>query len=412
MDAWESELVEAIARLSRERFAERAATHDREGSFPHENIAELKDLGVPGMALPKALGGLNIGAEAHMRVVEEIAYGDASTAVALNMHLLVADLLKNIPIFARGNQVLEDVARNGALLCAPGSIPISELDNRKSGYTIRDEGEQVVIDGRSGFASMSDGATYVFIGGRVPRGDDQESDLALCLPEKSSPGLRVLNNWDAMGLRGTASHDIVCEDVRIPKAEAAIIPAPVLRVMLQTEGSQGGVTQNRARGALGILAIWLGAAQSAFDFTVEYVAQRHGYLAVEGVSALGASPGYRSGEAWAQIDIGQMDHWLGTGRVLFYEMVRSIEEQFADPQDFIRKLVRTVYHLRRMSEEIAMGAMKVCGAHAYVKNRPLERIVRDLIGGNVMAWKTDQLAQTLGQGALGLPIRIVGPAGA
>ena len=54
--------------------------------------------------------------------------------------------------------------------------------------------------------------------------------------------------------------------------------------------------------------------------------------------------------------------------------------------------------------------MRVCGAHAYVRSRPLERIFRDMVGGNVMAWKTDELRQTLGMGALGLPIRIGGPA--
>jgi alkylation response protein AidB-like acyl-CoA dehydrogenase len=64
-----------------------------------------------------------------------------------------------------------------------------------------------------------------------------------------------------------------------------------------------------------------------------------------------------------------------------------------------------------MSEELAQGSMKVCGAHAYVKSKPLERIFRDMIGGNVMAWKTDELQISLGQGALGMPITFVGPAG-
>ena len=93
-------------------------------------------------------------------------------------------------------------------------------------------------------------------------------------------------------------------------------------------------------------------------------------------------------------------------------MVRRLGDEYPNAQEFTRDVTRTVYHMRRMSEEVAMGVMKVCGAHGYVKARPLERIVRDLIGGNVMAWKTDQLAMTLGQGALGMPITITGPAGA
>jgi alkylation response protein AidB-like acyl-CoA dehydrogenase len=55
--------------------------------------------------------------------------------------------------------------------------------------------------------------------------------------------------------------------------------------------------------------------------------------------------------------------------------------------------------------------MRVCGAHAYVRSRPLERIFRDMVGGNVMAWKTDELQHSLGLAALGREITFVGPAG-
>ncbi|MDZ7729603.1 MAG: acyl-CoA dehydrogenase family protein [Dehalococcoidia bacterium] len=412
IEAWEQELLDQVTTLARERFPARAEEADRAACFPHESMGELRALGIPGMALSAQVGGMGISPTAHMRIVEEVAYGDASLAVALNMHLLVADLLASIPMFARGGEVTKDIAANGAMLCAPGSIPTGELDNRKSGYDVTEDGADLIISGRSGFASNSDAAKYVFLGGSIDRGEDAEPDLVLAIPEKDTPGLTVMDNWDAMGLRGTASHDIVCEDLRIPRDQAAVIPAAMLRAILQ--GGQGGpgVMQNRARGALGILAIWLGSAQAAFDFTVEYVGQRHGYLAGRGNPAFGTPPGYRAEEAWAQLGIGEMDHWLGTGRVVFYDMVRTLDETFASPQEFTRQLTRTIYHTRRMSEEVSMGAMKVCGAHAYVKTRPLERIVRDMIGGNVMAWKTDQLSLMLGQAALGLPITITGPAGA
>ena len=106
-----------------------------------------------------------------------------------------------------------------------------------------------------------------------------------------------------------------------------------------------------------------------------------------------------------------MEHWLETGRIILYETVRRLDTPFESNQAFLRHLVRTVYHLRRMSEEVSAGAMKVCGAHAYVKAKPLERIYRDMVGGNVMAWKTDELLLSLGVGALGQPISFVGPAG-
>ena len=106
----------------------------------------------------------------------------------------------------------------------------------------------------------------------------------------------------------------------------------------------------RTRGALGICAIWLGLGQAAFDFTLDYVKLRHGYLAGAG-GTLGAAPGYRSEQPWAQFGIGNMEHWLETGRIILYECVRRLETPFESPQAFTRHLVRTVYHMRRRARK-------------------------------------------------------------
>jgi len=411
MEQWENELIGSVRDLSRSKFVERAAASDREGRFSHENLNELQALKVPAMALSRDVGGLDVSVETQMRIMEEIAYGDGSTAVAINMHAIVAGFLQGMPPFPRRDAVLKDMGQNGALICGPGSVPTGGLDNRQAGFRVRDDGDFVVINGKAGFASGSEGAKYALIGGMVESESGEAENMALTVPELSTPGINNLHNWDAMGLRATASHDIVIENARIPKSEALIIPLAMMRVVLEAQSQVVNVqTQMRARGALGILAIWLGLSQAAFDFTLDYVKQRHGYLAGAG-GTLGNQPGFRSEQPWAQFGIGNMEHWLETGRIVLYDCVRRLETPFESPQAFTRHLVRTVYHLRRMSEEVSAGAMRVCGAHAYVKNRALERIYRDMVGGNVMAWKTDELMHSLGLSALGQRITFVGPAG-
>lgn len=412
MAPWELALIDEVRQLARGPWQARAAAYDREGTFPHENLDELQDLRVPAMTLGTAWGGLGISPEGQMRVMEEVAYGDGSTAIILNMHLLMCGFLEMMPPFLRRTQVLKDVTENGALLCGPGSIPTGQLDNRAAGYQFRDDRAAIVLNGRSGFASGSAGAKYAIIGGTMPQGEGLEPHIVISVPQLATPGLSVIPNWDAMGLRATASHDISAEDVRLPKEEVLIIPAMMLRMVMEAQANMVSVqAQMRARGALGILASWVGLAQAAFDFTTGYVKQRHGYLAAP-TAALGATEtGYRADEAWAQFGIGNMEHWLETGRIILYDAVRRLDVPFEDNQAFIRHLVRTVYHLRRMSEEVSAGAMRVCGAHAYVRSRPLERIYRDMVGGNVMAWKTDELLLSLGLGALGREVTFVGPAG-
>jgi alkylation response protein AidB-like acyl-CoA dehydrogenase len=211
-----------------------------------------------------------------------------------------------------------------------------------------------------------------------------------------------------MGYRSTASHDLLFEGFRISKSEAPLLPVAAVRMIAQAASANPAMAAGRARGPLGICAIWLGLAQAAYDFTLDYVGQRHGLVA--GDSTVFGQVGFRAAEPWAQYGIGDMDHWLSSGRVMLYDMVRRLGDPFPSTNAFNLEMVRVIYHLRRMSEEVSAGAMRVCGAHAYVRSRSLERIFRDMVGSNVMAWKTDQLRQTLGQGALGLPITIGGPA--
>ncbi|MFN0147738.1 MAG: acyl-CoA dehydrogenase family protein [Dehalococcoidia bacterium] len=408
MEQSELDLIAAVRELARTRFADRATASDRSGAFCRENVEDLLALRVPAMLFPKDVGGLGVSAETQLRVVEEVAYGDGSTGVALNMHLFTADALQGMPPFPRRNAVIEDMAKTGAMICGPVSIPSGEVDNRRSGLRFTDEGDSLVATGRVGFATMSEAAKYVFAVGTMAKGEGAEADMVLSFPELASPGITNLKNWDAMGYRSTASHDLQFEGFRVPKGEALVLPVAAVRMIAQAAAANPAMAAGRARGALGICAIWLGLAQAAYDFTLDYVGKRHGLVAGDG--AVFGQPGYRSAEPWAQFGIGDMDHWLASGRIMLYDMVRRLNEPPASTNAFNLEMVRVIYHLRRMSEEVSAGAMRVCGAHAYVRNRPLERIFRDMVGSNVMAWKTDQLRQTLGQGALGMDITIGGPA--
>lgn len=408
MNAAELELVERVRALARGGFAERAAATDRDRAFPAKNVDELRTLGVTSMLLDPKFGGLGMGAEALVRVMEEIAWADGSTAVALSMHLLIAHFLSFLPLpmFPHGEQVLTDMGRNAALICGPGSVPTGDLDNRKSGFSFSEQGDSLIVNGKAGFASMSEGATYALVGGWIERAGG-EPDVVIAVPRLDSPGIRNLRNWNAMGMRGTASHDIAIEGLVIPRSEVFRLPLALAREGQKQMSVE--MIKQRSWGALGILGIWVGLTQAAYDATVAYVKERHGYLA--GQTTGTAEVGFRADEAWAQTGIGRMDHWLGTGRIVLDDTVRCLAEPGGSAQEFTRRMVRAVYHLRRMSEEIAQDSLRICGAHAYVSGRPLERIFRDLVGANVMAWKTDQLAQMLGLGALGREITLAGPAG-
>ena len=406
MDAEASrQLTEQVRKLARGPFRERAADADQDGQLPIENYYELAELGVAGLLIPEAFGGLDVDGETYIRLIEEIAYGDASTAVALNMHVLVTSIAVALPPYPHKDNVLKACAA-GAWCCAPGSIPSRELDNVSTGFMAVEDGTDLVISGRAGFASGADAAQYAMVGALIER--PTEPDLVIALPEFNQDAVTSQDNWDGMGLRSTASHDIVIEDLRIPRADCFVVPIALLRMGEQMIPQLQW--QRRALPGFGICAIWLGNAQAMFDETLEYLQQRRGYLASAN-SPLGGANEFRSQQAWAQMALGEMDSWLASGRTMLYHAVREVDRPYSDRQSFIRMQVRTTHHLRRMAEEIAQISIKTTGAHAYVKGHPLERLYRDLTGGIVMAWKTDELQHSLGLAALGEEITIVGPAG-
>src|ERR671915_633900 len=80
------ELVDLAGRLADE-FAERAAGHDRDASFPFENYERMREEGYLGLTVPEELGGMGAGLLELILAQERLAAGDGSTALAVNMHV-------------------------------------------------------------------------------------------------------------------------------------------------------------------------------------------------------------------------------------------------------------------------------------------------------------------------------------
>src|SRR5947207_11743902 len=82
------ELIALARRLARERFAPRADRHDRDASCPVDDYADLRAAGLLGLCVPEHYGGLGAEYETYCLVAEQLAQGNASTALTFNMHCL------------------------------------------------------------------------------------------------------------------------------------------------------------------------------------------------------------------------------------------------------------------------------------------------------------------------------------
>src|SRR6185436_16143869 len=136
--ARQQSLIDAARRLALERFAPRAATHDREATFPFEDYADLRAERLLGLCIPERYGGLGASYETYCLVAEQLAQGNASTSLTFNMHcltmMMMGEIADAMPMPAAARERHEklrttkfrEVIEQGAFYGQPHSEPVEQ----------------------------------------------------------------------------------------------------------------------------------------------------------------------------------------------------------------------------------------------------------------------------------------------
>jgi alkylation response protein AidB-like acyl-CoA dehydrogenase len=216
-------LVALAERLAGE-IAPRAAAHDRDASFPFESLAAVRRSGYLVAPVPEELGGLGV-ASLHDVVVasSRLARGDAALAIGVNMHLaFVLNVVRRWQMArAAGDerrlrafgQTLERIAADGTVFAAASSEHGQDL-TRPATTATRTAGGWVV-SGRKAFCTMSPAADVLYTA--VTYADESERErYGYALVPRTTPGVVVHGDWDALGMRASASHSVTLENVELP----------------------------------------------------------------------------------------------------------------------------------------------------------------------------------------------------
>lgn len=371
--------AEALARA----FAERAAEHDRAASFPHENIAALRAGAWPGLTVPARFGGAGAGLRETVAVLERLAAGDGSTALAFAMHL------QTLGSAAAGEAwpaaCLERVGRaaaeRGALVNSCASEP--ELGSPSRGglprTRARREGAGWRIAGRKTFASLAPALDW-FI---VPAALDGEPETIgrFLVPAE---GVRIEPNWDPMGMRATGSHDILLDEVPVPDADllfrqSAAAPDPDRAVV-------------NAWFTLAVSAVYLGVAACAQAAAARYARERVPSALGRPIAEL-ESVQRRLGQA--ELDLGAARRCL-LGVAGDWDRAEGAAARAALGGEIVAaKLFVTNAAIRVVDE-----AMRLAGGAAMRRDLPLERCYRDVRAGLYHPPTDDQGLALLGRLAL------------
>ena len=385
-------------RLATERFAPRAEKHDREATFPHDDFHDLRETGLLALCVPRPYGGMGAGFETYCLVAEQIARGNASTALMYNMHCTallmmgeVADQMALDPDVRAAHErrraaLFREVVERGVVYAQPHSEPVEQgpADHlRVGGRRFGTRAERVeggyVVSGRKFFVSLAGAADYYATPALLEgKGPWIERTLYLAVPG-DAPGVEFQGDWDPMGMRATVSRDMVLTDVFVPEERSLLPP-----------GGFGALYDTFPHGALSFSATFLGLMQAAYDFALAYLTGR-----------VPGAPGLQTEAPAKGYAVAEMLFTLEAARALFY---RSISECRLSPPLEVEQRARAAHvTIQRGVVALTADAIRICGGRAMLKRYPLERYARDARAAALMRpWTQDVATQQAWEAELGL----------
>ena len=220
------ERLVALAETLADEIAPLAGAHDQDATFPYDSFETIKESGYFAAAIPVELGGLGV-TSTHDVVVasSRLARGDASLTLGVNMHLAyVLNVVRRWQV-ARASAdwrradafggSLERIAREELVFAAAGSEPAQDL-TRPSTIAARTDAGWIVT-GCKVFCTMSPAADVLYT--TVTFVNDEGGECyGYALVPREAPGVVVHDDWDALGMRSSASHTISFEAVELPES--------------------------------------------------------------------------------------------------------------------------------------------------------------------------------------------------
>ena len=397
----------ALAEQHAVDFATRADQHDREGSFPFENIEAMQKSGVMAACVPVEFGGLGV-ESLHDAVlgINRLGRGDGSTAIAATMHIFLPwRLTRNWRAATAAGEtaqaeqvaaVLRQIGTSQIVRCSLISEPGTDMLHPLVEATKVEGGWR--LNGRKTFGTLSPAASLLDV---TCRSQDAQGGFrrAQASVPRGTAGMDIRNNWDALGMRGSGSHDIVFQDCFVPDAA------------LRDDGPWGEWTERFLSGNMafnmGLVGAFLGIAEAARDLIVELVTTRR----------RGLSGRLLAERAPIQHLIAEIEIDLAAARVMLARTATTAGTFFSQrpagrmPLDDLHALMKdfqcTKWFVTRKAIEIVDRALTASGGAGYLSSNPLSRLYRDVRAGPFMqVFSPNEAFEYIGKVTLGLDPRL------
>ncbi|MCB2199944.1 acyl-CoA dehydrogenase family protein [bacterium] len=351
LDDFQKELVEQARRIGKEKIRPVAADYDRDGTFPWDLVKVFADAGFYGLWVPEEYDGLGRGILDLVLVTEELSKycGGISLSVA-------ASALGTFPIIISGNEeqkkrFLPRLAAGEALAAFGLTEPSAGSDAGAIQTRAEKKGDKYILNGTKVFITNGGAAKIYTIVANTDPGKGTRGASAFIV-EDGTPGFSYGKEEDKMGIRASATRELIFEDCEIPAEN-----------LLGREGEGFMVAMKTLdKSRPGVAAQALGIAAGALDLSVQYARQREQF----GQSIIQFQA--------IQNMIADMSTEVEAARAMLYATARMID---GGVKSYSRESAQCKVYASDVAMKVTTDAVQIFGGYGYMRDYPVEKYMRD-----------------------------------
>ena len=349
-----------MARTLFKEFAEKevkplAQDVDENEQFPVETVAKMAKAGFLGIPVPKEYGGQGCDPLTYVMCVEELSKVCGTTGVIVSAHTsLCIDPIQTFGTEEQKKKYIPDLASGKKLgafgLTEPGAGTDAQGQQTKAVL----DGDEWVLNGSKCFitnGSYADVYIVIAVTGVVEKRGRKMKQISAFIVEKGTPGFTFGTKEKKMGIRGSATYELIFEDCRIPKEN-----------LLGKQGKCFGIAMHTLDGGrIGIASQALGLAEGALERTIEYVKERKQF---------GRSIGQFQN---TQFQLADMATKVEAAKQLVYKaaMAKATQKVYS-----VEAAMAKLY-AAEVAMEVTTKAVQLHGGYGYIREYDVERMMRD-----------------------------------
>jgi alkylation response protein AidB-like acyl-CoA dehydrogenase len=372
-------IAETAAEFAEKRIAPYALEWDAAKHFPTDVLRAAAELGMAAIYCQEDAGGSGLHRLDGVRIFEQLAVADPTTAAFLSIHNMCAWMVDTYGTDEQRKKLVPRLASMELIasycLTEPGAGSDAGALRTKA---VRD-GEHYVLDGVKQFISGAGASDVYVVMARTgsPETQPGHRGISAFVVEKDTPGVSFGADEYKMGWHAQPTAQVVFDGARVP-LEAMLGGA-------NGEGAGFGIAMNGLNGGrINIAACSLGGAQAAYDKSVAYLADREAF----GMRLLD--------EPTIRFTLADMATALETSRNLLWRAAAALDDDHPDKVELCAMAKR---YVTDACFNVADQALQLHGGYGYLREYGLEKIVRDLRVHRILEGTNEIMRVVIGRAA-------------